>query len=256
MKVAAVQHDIEWRDARATCARLAPVIEREAGGGARLILLAEMFATGFDMDASAISEPMDGPTVTFLRESASHHQAWIAGSVAISGERTDDGADRAVNRFIAAGPAGELAHYDKRHPFTYANEHREFAPGDEMVTFEIDGLLVTPLICYDLRFANDFWSRGPGTDLFVVPANWPITRRHHWTSLLTARAIENQCYVAGINRVGSADGLEYGGDSMIIDPAGQTLVSAAQAETVLNADVLSERVEAVRSRFPFLQDRR
>ncbi len=120
----------------------------------------------------------------------------------------------------------------------------------------MEGLRVTPFVCYDLRFADDFWARGPDTDLFLVVANWPAARRRHWSSLLVARAIENQCFVAGVNRVGTADGLDYTGDSAIIDPLGEVLVSAAGVETVLVADVDAGVVAGVRSRFPFLQDRR
>jgi predicted amidohydrolase len=115
---------------------------------------------------------------------------------------------------------------------------------------------VTPFVCYDLRFADDFWITGPGTDLFLVVANWPASRRRHWSSLLVARAIENQCYVVGVNRVGTADGLVYSGDSAIIDPAGDILVTASGVETVLTADVDAATVTDVRTRFPFLQDRR
>ncbi|MFN8049887.1 MAG: nitrilase-related carbon-nitrogen hydrolase [Acidimicrobiales bacterium] len=252
MKVAAVQHDIVWKDATATHALVGPMIDRAAADGARLVVLTEMFATGFTTSAAAIAQPADGPSVTFLRERAARLGVWIAGSIAV----VDDEGRRARNRFVAAGPAGELVTYDKRHPFTYADEHLEFEPGDELVTFEIDGLRVSPFVCYDLRFGDDFWTKGPDTDLFVVVANWPEARRRHWSSLLTARAIENQCYVVGVNRVGNADGLDYTGDSAIIDPLGETLVSAARTETVLVAEVDAQRVVDVRNRFPFLQDRR
>lgn len=252
MRVAAIQHDISWKDAAGTHARVAPLVAQAADAGARLAVLTEMYATGFSMAAAEICQPADGPSVTFLREQADRHRMWVAGSVAVEG--SDGG--RARNRFVAAGPAGEIVTYDKRHPFTYANEHIEFEPGDAVTSFEIDGLRVTPSVCYDLRFADQYWAAGPTTDLFLVVANWPASRRHHWSSLLVARAIENQCYVAGVNRVGNADGLDYTGDSAIIDPSGETLVAAAGVETVLVADVTAERVVEVRQRFPFLQDRR
>ncbi|MFN8053580.1 MAG: nitrilase-related carbon-nitrogen hydrolase [Acidimicrobiales bacterium] len=251
MKVAVVQHDIDWKAPTSTIERLRPSVAMAASAGARLIVLSEMYATGFSTAAAEIAQPMEGSAVTFLREAAADHDAWVAASVAIS---VDGG--RARNRFVAAGPAGELVSYDKRHPFSYADEHLEFEPGDEMVTFEVDGLRVTPFVCYDLRFGDDFWGRGPDTDLFVVPANWPERRRRHWSALLVARAIENQCYVVGCNRVGHADGLDYSGDSAIIDPLGEVLTTASGIETVLIADVTAERVAEVRRTFPFLQDRR
>lgn len=251
MIVAAIQHDIVHRDAVATHRRVAPMVASAAEQGARLIVLSEMFGTGFVVTAADIAQPMDGPSVRFLRDAAERHGAWVAASVAVAipGER-------ARNRFVAAGPAGELVAYDKRHPFTYAKEDVEFAPGDDTVTFEVEGLRVTPFVCYDLRFADDFWQRGPGTDLFVVPANWPAARRRHWSALLVSRAIENQCYVLGANRVGTADGLEYAGDSAVIDPLGEVLVSGAWTESVLTAEVSPARVTEVREHFPFLQDRR
>jgi len=250
--VAAIQHDIVWKDAAATHRRVAPLIARAADAGARLIVLTEMFATGFSTVAADIAEPADGPTTTLLRDAAQQHGAWVAGTVAVGSVDPEI----ARNRFVAAGPAGELVVYDKRHPFTYAGEHLEFAPGDDVVRFEVDGVRITPFVCYDLRFADDFWAAGPETDLFVVPANWPAARRKHWSALLVARAIENQCYVVGVNRVGTADGLEYSGDSAIIDPAGEVLTSAAGIESVLLADIDPARVREVRERFPFLQDRR
>ena len=124
------------------------------------------------------------------------------------------------------------------------------------MTFDLDGVRVSPFVCYDLRFADDFWALATTTDLYVVVANWPAPRREHWSTLLRARAIENQAYVVGVNRVGSADGLDYVGDSAIIDPLGNVLTSAWTEQTVLMADVDTDRVTATRERFPFLADRR
>ena len=252
MRVAAIQHDIVWKDAAATQRSVAPSLARAADAGASLAVLSEMFATGFSSVAADIAQPADGPTVEFLRTEAGRHRMWIAATVAV----VDASTGLARNRFVAAGPDDELVTYDKRHPFTYAGEHLEFVPGDEVVRFEVEGVRVTPFVCYDLRFADDFWRAGPETDLFVVPANWPASRRHHWSTLLVARAIENQCYVVGVNRVGTADGLEYSGDSAVIDPLGRTTVEASHIETVLVADVDPGIVADTRARFPFLQDRR
>lgn len=252
MRVAAVQHDIVWKDPIATHRRVEPMIARAAGDGAHLVVLAEMFSTGFATSAADIAQPMDGSSVEFLRTAADRHRTWVAASVPI----LEPGNARARNRFIAAGPAGELATYDKRHPFSYAGEHLEFDPGDAVITIEIEGMRVTPFVCYDLRFADDFWGAGPTTDLFVVVANWPEPRRQHWSALLTARAIENQCYVVGVNRIGTAEALTFSGDSAVISPTGQQLAGASWVETVLTVDVDASEVAGVRERFPFLQDRR
>ena len=158
---------------------------------------------------------------------------------------------------MLAGPDGTVHRYRKLHPFTHAGEHERFQAGEKPVTVEIDGLRVTPFVCYDLRFADVFWTAGPDTDVYLVPANWPSPRRHHWQTLLQARAIENQAYVVGCNRVGTAgDGTEHVGDSRIVSPMGELLATAAGVETVLLADVDAAEVAATRDRFRFLADRR
>src|SRR3954447_24340709 len=138
MIIAAVQHDIVQKDPAATNARVAPAIEKAADHGAGLVVLTEMFGTGFTVAAGEIAQPMDGPSVTFLRERAGAHGVWLAASVAVQVP-----GELARNRFVAAGPNGELVTYDKRHPFTYSDEHLEFAPGDDVVQLEIDGLRIT-----------------------------------------------------------------------------------------------------------------
>ena len=251
MKVAAIQHDVVWEDVAATTARLTQPISAAVVGGARLVVLTEMFATGFTSAPERLAEgTTGGPATMFLLEQAALHGVWIAGSIAV---RSGDGFR---NRFTLAGPSGERYTYDKIHPFSYAGEHEHYEAGTEIVTFDVEGVRVTPFVCYDLRFADEFWSVADATDVYVVPANWPATRRHHWRSLLVARAIENQAYVIGVNRLGSGGGLEYSGDSMIIDPLGETLASAAQSEAVLIVDIDPEQVTETRARFPFLPDRR
>ena len=121
---------------------------------------------------------------------------------------------------------------------------------------EIDGLRVSPFVCYDLRFADEFWQRAGQTDVYLVPANWPASRRLHWQTLLQARAIEKQAYVVGCNRVGTGGGLDYCGDSRIVDPTGELLATASQGESILLADVTADHVVDVRTRFRFMQDRR
>jgi predicted amidohydrolase len=251
MKVAAVQHDIAWEDANATRKQVAPMIAAAAAGGARLICLTEMYATGFSMRPERIAEDEGGPNEQFLLDQAREHDAWVIASIAQWGS---DG--RARNNAIVAGPQGELSRYAKIHPFSYADEHKHYAAGDQFLTLMIDDLRVSVFVCYDLRFADEFWALASSTDLYVVPANWPQARREHWRALLKARAIENQAYVLGVNRVGTVNDLVYVGDSAIIDPMGERLAEATRAPGVLVADVEAAVVARVRAEFPFLPDRR
>ena len=252
MKVAAVQHDVVWENGAATLARLGPQLQAAAGAGARLVVLTEMFPTGFSMEPERVAEPEDGPSTEFLRVRAAGLGVWLAGSVPILPGR----GGRPVNRFLLAGPGGELEHYDKLHPFTYSGEHEHYAAGTRRSTFAVEGVRVTPFVCYDLRFADEFWAEAPGTDCYVVVANWPAARRAHWQALLVARAIENQAYVVGVNRVGEGGGLHYAGDSRIVDPLGEVLAAGAGGETILLADVDPSVVAGTRQRYPFLADRR
>jgi predicted amidohydrolase len=252
VKVAAIQHDIVWEEREATCLRLEPVIAAAAAAGARLAVLTEMFAVGFSMAAERITEPEDGPTSDWLSDMAGRHGLWLYGSVP---ERRPDGG-RPRNVGILAAPGGARHRYAKIHPFTYAGEHEIYDAGTATMTVDVEGVRVTPFVCYDLRFADDWWPLAGGTDLYVVCANWPEARRHAWRSLLVARAIENQAYVVGVNRVGEGGGLAYAGDSAIIDPLGETLAAGARGEALLVADVDTATVADVRARLPFLADRR
>lgn len=251
MKVAAIQHDIVWEDAESTRRHVTPMIAQAAAAGARLIVLTEMFATGFSMHPERIAEDEGGPNEQFLLDRAGEHDAYLAASIA---QRGPDGRYR--NNAVLAAPDGTVHRYAKIHPFSYSGEHERYEAGDTYVTVEVDGLRVTLFVCYDLRFADDFWACAAGTDLYIVPANWPEPRSGHWRTLLRARAIENQAYVLGVNRVGSVKDLAHTGDSAVIDPSGRTLVQARIIETVLVADVDATTVSAVRRRFPFLADRR
>ena len=254
MRIAAVQHDIVWEDRDANFARLAPQIARAVGAGAELVLLTETFSTGFSM-TPGIGEPEGGPSARFLAERAAEHGVWVGGSCP---ERAaDDPAALPWNSFVLAGPDGTTHRYRKLHPFTHAGEHERFRAGETPLTVTVGDLRITPFVCYDLRFADVFWQAAAGTDVFLVPANWPAARRLHWQALLQARAIENQAYVVGCNRVGTAgDGTDHVGDSRIVDPMGELLATAAGAETVVLADVLPAEVARTRERLRFLPDRR
>ena len=252
MRFGVVQHDIVWEDRAANYARLAPLVARAAGAGAEFVLLSETFSTGFSM-TPGIGEPEGGPSAQFLQARAAEHGVWVAGSCP---EVAPDG-ELPYNSFVLAGPDGTVHRYRKLHPFTHGGEHERFRAGEKPVTVEVGGLRVTPFVCYDLRFADVFWSAALDTDVFLVTANWPAPRRLHWQTLLQARAIENQAYVVGCNRVGTAgDGTEHTGDSRIVSPMGELLATAAGVETVLVADVDPAEVTATRERLRFLADRR
>ena len=252
MKIAAIQSDIAWEDPEANFARLRPWIAAAAAAGARLCVLPEMFASGFSMATERIREPPGGPSTRFLAEQAQQHGLWVCGSL----PELPAGAARPFNTLVLADPRGELVRYRKIHPFTFAREHEHYAAGGEHVTVDIEGLRCSLFVCYDLRFADEFWTLARDSDCYLVVANWPARRRLHWTTLLQARAIENQAFVVGINRTGTGGELEYAGDSRVIDPWGEIVASAAGQETMLLARVDTEVVADARTRFPVLADRR
>jgi predicted amidohydrolase len=252
MRIGVVQHDIVWEDRDANYARLAPQVARAAAAGAELVLLSETFSTGFSM-TPGIGEPEDGPSAGFLRAQAAEHGVWVAGSC----PEIAPGEELPYNSLVLAGPDGTVHRYRKLHPFTHGGEAERYLGGDAPVGLEIGGLRITPFICYDLRFADVFWAAAETTDVYLVTANWPATRRHHWTTLLRARAIENQAYVVACNRVGTGgDGIEHAGDSQVVSPMGELLATAAGGETLVLADVDAAEVAATRKRFQFLADRR
>jgi predicted amidohydrolase len=251
VKVAAVQHDIVWEDAAATRERVCPMIADAAAQGVRLIVLSEMYATGFSMRPERVAEDEGGPNEQFLREQAKAHDAHLIASIA---QRGADGRYR--NNAVLARPDGTVTRYAKIHPFSFAGEHERYAAGTEHVTADVDGLRVSLFVCYDLRFADEFWALAERTDLYVVPANWPQPRQEHWRALLRARAIENQAYVLGVNRVGAAKDLPHVGGSVLHDPLGATVVDAGAQEAVVVGEVDAGTVAEVRARFPFLADRR
>ena len=249
MRVAAVQHDIVWEDRDATLEKLEEPV-RLAATESDLVVLAEMFAVGFTM-SPAVAEPPDGPTTQWLLDQASTHDAWIGGSVPV----VLDGAAKPSNVFTLAAPDGTVHRYAKRHPFSYAREHEHYLPGNDHVTVVVEGVRVSLTVCYDLRFSDSYTPIAQDTDVYLVVASWPDTRSQHWRALLQARAIENQAYIVGVNRVGTGGGLRYDGGTRIVDPMG--VVSAADGgELCLAGEIDASLVARVRSELPFLQDRR
>lgn len=243
LELALIQTTLVWHDPAANREHFDALLEQARG--ADLVILPEMFTTGFSMESAELAEPEEGPSTLWLREQAQAIGAVICGSLII---QAADGSYR--NRLLWARPDGSLAHYDKRHLFRMAGEHKHYSPGDERVVLECKGWRVRPLICYDLRFP--VWSRAAtDTDLLLYTANWPGARRQHWNRLLPARAIENLCYVAAVNRVGEdGKGHGYTGDSQVLDFQGETLLSAGEADGVFRVHLSSEALLSYRERFP------
>ena len=250
MRLALVQMDLAWEDVAENHRRARKHLEEASRRGARLALLPEMFCTGFSMESDRIAQPPGGPSETFLRSTAKELGLSILASVPEAGQ------PRPRNMAILAGPDGAVTRYAKIHPFTFGGEDRVYTGGDRIVTVPIDGVRVTPFVCYDLRFPEPFRLAADDTDLFALVANWPEARREHWRTLLRARAIENLCYVAGVNRVGEGGELRYAGDSVVVSPWGEVLVEGAADEAVLVCDVDPAIVRDARARFPALRDRR
>ncbi|MFM8945557.1 MAG: nitrilase-related carbon-nitrogen hydrolase, partial [Actinomycetota bacterium] len=172
MKIAAVQHDIVWCDRARNFERFAPMVARAATDGADLVLLSETFSTGFAVDSADFAEPENGPSSDFLRRCANEHGVWVGGSCPELPADSDPDDRRPANTFVLAGPDGTTHRYRKIHPFTYGGEHTHVRPGDGLVTVDIAGVRTSLFVCYDLRFADEFWQLAHDTDLYVVPANW------------------------------------------------------------------------------------
>ena len=213
-----------------------------------LILLPEMFSTGFTMQPAAVAEPMDGPTHEWMQRLAGKYDCAVSGSLVVEVEGTYR------NRLLFVHPDGRTEHYDKRYLFTPAGESDAYERGDDRLIVEYRGWRICPLVCYDLRFPE--WSRNrEDYDLLLYLASWPSKRRLHWQTLLTARAIENQCYSIGVNRVGTDEnGYDYAGDTMAVDPLGQRLAHWEGEEVVMEVELSLELVRDTRRRLPFLVD--
>jgi len=237
LPVAGLQLDIVWEDPQANFARADTLAAHAVASGARLIVLPEMFATGFSMAADRIAGHA-AAIRAYLADLARRHGAWVLGGYA---EPFDSRPRNAAALFDPSGTG--VLDYHKIHPFSFGGEDKHFAGGTRVLTADVEGVFVTPLICYDLRFPEPFRAAAAGTDLFVVIANWPQARRLHWSTLLRARAIENQAFVLGVNRVGEGDGLLYSGDSALIDPLGEIVGTAAAQPAVDGGEVSASRRE-------------
>jgi predicted amidohydrolase len=251
MQIVACQTDIVWEDKAANHRRVAEMLRGASIEPGALVVLPEMFAVGFSMHAQAIVEGHDGPTHAFLAALAREHQAFVVGGVVA---RATSG--RARNEAVVYSPTGEVVgRYAKLFPFTPAGEKANYEAGPDVVTFRWGELTVAPFVCYDLRFPEIFRRAARrGAELMTVIASWPQVREQHWLALLRARAIENQCYVVGVNRVGSDPNSQYGGKSLILAPGGETLAEAGAGPQTLVAQVEQSQVVEFRGRLPFLAD--
>lgn len=248
LRITTVQADLIWEGIESNLAKFSKSLD-DLTGKTDLIVLPEMFSTGFSMDAKRLAEPMDGQTMQWLAHQAKRMEAVVTGSFIA----TEYG--RFFNRLIWMRPDGSFEQYDKRHLFTPAAEHETYVAGQKKLVVELNGWKICPLICYDLRFP--VWSRNvEDFDLLLYVANWPDRRSHHWNSLLLARAIENQCYVVGVNRCGNdGSGFYYSGNTSIVDFGGKILYQVADVEDIFTIPLSWEMLHEYRSSLQFLADR-
>lgn len=249
LNVAIIQSDIIWENSfqnRLNFKNKIDAISKEVD----LIVLQEMFTTGFTNNVQNVSETMHGETVKWMLQTASLKEAILMGSLIIK-----DGGNY-YNRLIVAFPDGDLKYYDKRHLFSYAGENEVFTSGNSRLVFSYKGFNICPLVCYDLRFP--VWSRNTeDIDVLIYVANWPKPRIDAWDILLKARAIENLCYTVGVNRLGrDFNNMEYLGHSAVIDARGTIILDFEEGEeTTKNILLTKDHLESTRSKFGFLEDR-
>ncbi len=246
LKVTIIQPDIIWEDVNANLNQYSSLLSQV--GETDLIVLPEMFTTGFSMESEKLKETMEGTSVRWMKETANAKNVAIIGSLIIE----ENG--KVFNRAIWVSPDGKMQHYDKRHLFTMGQEHLHYSSGKEKLLVEYKGWRICPLICYDLRFP--VWSRNAENyDLLIYVANWPAARSHVWKSLLVARAIENQSYCIGVNRSGiDGYGISYSGDSALIDAKG-TAAFLGEHPEIKTFEVDYHELHNFRKAFPVLNDR-
>ena len=259
LTITIIQPNLHWENKKANLEMLSQKIE-SIKEKTEVVILPEMFSTGFSIQPKLFAEKMDGETIAWMKKIASFKKIILTGSVIIEEER------KYFNRLIWMLPNGEYGVYDKRHLFAYADEHNHYSAGKKRLIASVKGWKVNLQVCYDLRFP--IWARqspplqketGLGGeaeyDLLVYVANWPERRSTAWKTLLQARAIENQCYVVGVNRVGDdGNNIYHSGDSMIIDPLGEILYHKANEEDIFTYTLQKEKLNEVREKFPFWRD--
>ncbi|MDB5197131.1 MAG: amidohydrolase [Flaviaesturariibacter sp.] len=247
-----IQADLRWEDKAANLQSFEEKITALAGK-TQVVILPEMFSTGFSMKAQELGEEMSGDTVSWMKKTATKNKVILTGSVIIK-----EG-DAYYNRLIWMLPNGQYGVYDKRHRFAYAGEDEHYTAGSKRFIASVNGWRINLQVCYDLRFP--VWTRQQYTeegfeyDVLIYVANWPERRNTAWKALLQARAIENQCYVIGVNRVGEdGNGIYHNGDSMVIDPLGEILYHKANDEDVFTIELDKAHLETIREKLPFWKD--
>ncbi len=254
MTIIGLQFDIAWENKAANFATVHRLVQAAKPQRESLVVLPEMFATGFSMNTGTITEAYGGETEQFLAATAGEFGIWLIGGAAM---RNRNG--RALNKALVFTPAGELAaFYTKMHPFTPGGEAEHYAAGERTTIFKWRDCTVSPFICYDLRFPEIF-RKAAGEhrpELFVVIASWPEKRILHWVRLLEARAIENQAYVIGVNRIGNDPFYRYPGRSVMADPHGEILADAGEREGWISAELDLANLRKYREGLPFLADMR
>lgn len=257
LNISVIQPDIAWEDKAVNLSQYEQLIG-SIDTKKEVVILPEMFSTGFSMAPERLAEKMDGPSVSWMSEQAKQHNIILAGSLIIE----EDG--HYYNRIIWMQPDGKYGTYDKRHLFGYGNEDKHYAAGSKRLIVQVKGWKLCPLVCYDLRFP--VWARQtppaikdaeqPASyDVLIYTANWPQKRSLAWRTLLQARSIENQAYVIGVNRVGQdANDIIYGGESSVFGPLGETLWQAGNKPEVHTIVLEKEPLQEARTQFPFLKD--
>lgn len=270
LTITIIQSNLQWEDKAANLRMFEEKI-KAITVKTEMVVLPEMFSTGFSMHPEALAEKMDGTTMQWMERVARENRIILTGSLIIE----DNG--KYFNRLIWMLPVGQYGHYDKRHLFTLGEEDQHYTPGISRLIASVKGWKINFQICYDLRFpvwasqqslvptifrkrrvsnfdANNMPDR-PEYDVLVYVANWPARRSHAWKTLLQARAIENQCYVIGVNRVGNDGlGVQYSGDSMVIAPLGEILYHKAEEEDTFTITVNKDELDTIRNEFPFWKD--
>ncbi len=248
LNISLIQTDIVWEDKAANLLQyeqyIAGIQEKR-----EVVVLPEMFSTGFSMNTHALGETMDGSTVQWMKDMAAKYRCILTGSLIIQ-----DG-DNYYNRLLWVQPDGVVGHYDKRHLFAYGDEHNHFTAGNKRLITSVKGFRICPMVCYDLRFP--VWARnlGDAYDVLLYVANWPDRRSLAWKTLLQARAIENQCYVVGVNRVGTdIKGLNYSGDSSVFGPLGEMIWQESNKAVVQTVTLEKDVLLNTREQLPFLND--
>ena len=252
LTVTVIQADLVWEDKKENLHRFEEKI-RSIKEHTELVILPEMFSTGFSMNTNTLAETMEEQTVSWMKRVAAENKIILTGGLIIKEEAN------IYNRLIWMLPNGEYGVYDKRHLFGYGRETEFYEPGNKRLIASAKGWKINLQVCYDLRFPvwarNRVWESIPEYDILIYVANWPMQRIHAWKTLLCARAIENQCYVIGVNRVGTdGNDLAYSGNSMIIDPLGKVLYHTEESEDVFTLTLDKNSLIDIRNKLPFLKD--